>query len=207
MIADLRNKGFANEAILAAMAKVPRHYFLDLAFADWAYKDQAFPIGNEQTISQPYTVAYQTNLVDPQPGDKILEIGTGSGYQAVILDELGADVYTIERQEFLFNKTKKLLKELGYNDIKIFFGDGTKGKEEEAPFDKILVTAGATSIPIAFKKQLKIGGWMVVPLGDESIQTMLKITKLGEDDFHTDKFAQFRFVPLLKKTNPVRKKN
>ncbi len=201
LVETLRKKGVKDERILAAIGKVPRHYFLDRAFEDWAYQDAAFPIGHDQTISQPYTVAYQTDLLQVKPRDKVLEIGTGSGYQAVILTELGAKVYTIERQKALFDRTSKLLKEMGYGQIRLFLKDGMEGLERFAPFDKIIVTAAATEIPEALKKQLAIGGILVIPVGSDDGQVMCRLTKLTEDKFKTEKFDYFRFVPLLKGIN------
>lgn len=192
----LRNKGISDERILAAIGKVPRHYFLDKAFEDWAYKDAAFPIGNKQTISQPYTVAYQTELLDVSARDKVLEIGTGSGYQAVILAEIGAKVYTLERQATLFKRTSQLLKDIGYGQVRMFLVDGMNGLPRFAPFQKILVTAAASSIPDSLKQQLAIGGQLVIPVGDDS-QVMYRITRMDEEKFKTEKFDHFRFVPLL----------
>ena len=202
LIETLRNKGVKDERILAAIGKIPRHAFLDRAFEDWAYQDAAFPIGNEQTISQPYTVAYQTDLLQIKPKDKVLEIGTGSGYQAVVLAELGAKVYTIERQKTLYEKTNKLLRELGYGQIRMFLKDGMEGLERFAPFDKILVTAAAKTIPKALKEQLAIGGLLVIPVGEEDGQVMYRLTRIDQTKYNTEKFDYFRFVPLLKGINP-----
>ena len=198
LINELRRKGIRDENILAAMDAIPRHFFLDKAFEEWAYQDKAFPIGNEQTISQPYTVAYQTDLLEVKKRDKIMEIGTGSGYQAALLAALGARVYTIERQETLHKKAKELLTKLGFGHIRFYFKDGYKGLPEFAPFDKILVTAGAGSIPQELKKQLKIGGILVVPVGDTTVQRMYKITRISENDYLEEKLDNFRFVPFLK---------
>ncbi len=198
LIDSLRRNGIRDENILAAMEAIPRHFFLDKAFEEWAYQDKAFPIGYEQTISQPYTVAYQTNLLEVKKRDKIMEIGTGSGYQAALLAALGARVYTIERQEALHNSAKKLLAKLGFGHIRHFFRDGYKGLPEFAPFDKILVTAGASSIPEELKRQLKIGGILVVPVGNENVQRMYKITRISEDEYLEEKLDNFRFVPFLK---------
>lgn len=197
LVETLKSKGIKDERILAAIGKIPRHYFLDRAFEDWAYQDAAFPIGNEQTISQPYTVAYQTDLLKVNPKDKILEIGTGSGYQAVVLAEMGAKVYTIERQKALFDKTSKLLKQMGYGQIRLFLKDGMEGLERFAPFDKILVTAAARAIPEPLKEQLAIGGMLVIPVGDDDGQVMFRLTRLDEKKYKTEKFDYFRFVPLL----------
>ncbi len=193
----VRKKGIKDERILDALGKIPRHFFLDRAFEDWAYKDVAFPIGSDQTISQPFTVAYQTELLKIEKGDKVMEIGTGSGYQAVILSELGAKVYSIERQETLFHKTSKLLKKIGYERIRLFLKDGNEGLPRFAPFDKILVTAAAQNVPGALKEQLKINGILVIPVGSDDTQTMLRITRLSEDRYKTERFDHFRFVPLL----------
>ncbi len=189
LIQTLRKKG--------AFDSIPRHFFLDRAFEEWAYKDQAFPIGCEQTISQPYTVAFQTELLDVKKGDKILEIGTGSGYQAAILDEIGAKVYSIERQAVLFEKTNKLLESIGKGSIRTFLRDGMEGLPRFAPFDKILVTAAADSIPKALLQQLKIGGILVIPVGSDD-QQMIRIFKVGEDKYKKEVHGLFRFVPLLK---------
>lgn len=197
LIDSLRKKGIQNEGILQAMSELPRHWFLDAAFADWAYKDVPFPIGNEQTISQPYTVAFQTQLLEIHLKEKVLEIGTGSGYQACILSKLGAKVYTIERQESLFHKTNALLQTIGFGQIRTFFKDGFEGLPRYAPFDKILITCGAKEIPAPLLEQLKVGGIMVIPLGEKE-QKMLRITKLNDQEHKTDEFGYFRFVPLLK---------
>lgn len=196
LIEKLRERGISDERILAAMEALPRHYFLDKAFEEHAYEDKAFPIGSEQTISQPYTVAYQTSLLEIKKRDKILEIGTGSGYQAAILVLMGARVYTVERQEALFQKTKALLEELKVGNIRCFLRDGTKGLAEYAPFDKILVTAGAIGIPEALLQQLKIGGMLVIPVG-EDVQKMYRITRISEKEFKQEAFDDFRFVPFL----------
>lgn len=201
LVETLKKKGIKDDRILEAIGKVPRHYFLDRAFEDWAYQDAAFPIGNEQTISQPYTVAYQTDLLQIKARDRILEIGTGSGYQAVILTEMGAKVYSIERQKVLFDKTSKLLKDMGYGQIRLFLKDGMDGLERFAPFDKIIVTAAAKTIPEALKKQLAVGGILVIPVGNGEGQIMYRLTKLEENKFKTEKFDHFRFVPLLKGIN------
>ena len=203
LVEVLRKKGIKDERILKAVGKIPRHSFLDRAFEEKAYQDIPFPIGNEQTISQPYTVAYQTELLKIEKGDKVLEIGTGSGYQACVLVELGAKVYSIERQEALFHRTNKLLQELGYGAVRTFLRDGFEGLPRFAPFDKILVTAGAGEIPQALKDQLKIGGIMVIPFGKRGIQKMLRLTKLDKTHFRKEEFGDFRFVPFLKGINRV----
>ncbi|MFN0214969.1 MAG: protein-L-isoaspartate(D-aspartate) O-methyltransferase [Saprospiraceae bacterium] len=200
MVDALRRRGIADEAVLAAMAAVPRHFFLDNAFEEHAYEDKPFPIGCEQTISQPFTVAYQTLHLDIKNGDRVLEIGTGSGYQAAILAALGAKVFTVERQEQLYFTTKKLLDELGFKTIKCFFRDGSKGLAEKAPFDKIIVTAGAPVVPEPLKDQLSIGGILVIPVG-KSVQTMLKIKRLSATEFQEERLDNFRFVPFLEGVN------
>jgi protein-L-isoaspartate(D-aspartate) O-methyltransferase len=197
MIETLRRRGIADEGVLAAMAAVPRHFFLEKAFEEHAYEDKPFPIGCEQTISQPFTVAFQTALLDIKNGDRALEIGTGSGYQAAILAALGANVFTVERQEALYFNAKKLLDELGFKTVKCFFRDGSKGLAEKAPFDKIIVTAGAPVLPEALRQQLNVGGILVVPVGEE-VQTMLKISRLSLTEFREERLGDFRFVPFLK---------
>jgi protein-L-isoaspartate(D-aspartate) O-methyltransferase len=197
LIETLRSRGITDETVLAAMSALPRHFFLDKAFEEHAYEDKPFPIGYEQTISQPFTVAYQTALLEVKKGDRILEIGTGSGYQAAILAVLGARVYTIERQEGLFEKTKMLLQQLGFNSILTFFGDGTKGLPRFAPFDKIIVTAGAPVIPDALRLQLSTpSGILIIPVG-EKLQYMHKIVRTGDTTFQEFMMDAFRFVPLL----------
>ena len=201
LVEELKRKGIKDQNILFAIATIPRHYFLDKAFAEWAYKDTAFPIEADQTISQPYTVAVQTQLLSVEKGDKILEVGTGSGYQACILSELGAKVYTIERQEKLFKKTNRLLEKMGFGRIRTLFGDGYKGAPRFAPFDKILVTAGALDVPEALLAQLKIGGCLVIPVGEGSVQEMKRITRVSETKFKNENFGKFKFVPFLKGIN------
>lgn len=203
LVEQLSAKGIRDEQILNAIGTLPRHFFLDKAFEEWAYQDKPFPIGNEQTISQPYTVAYQTSLLEVKKRDKILEIGTGSGYQAGILAMLGARVYTIERQELLHRRAKKLLDQLQLGNIRCYLRDGYKGLPEFAPFDKILVTAGAPEIPEPLLLQLKVGGRLVIPVGDKA-QKMLRLTRLNKaGDVETEKFADFKFVPFLKGINKV----
>lgn len=201
LVETLRSKGIKNEKILQIIGSIPRHFFLDPAFAEWAYKDVAFPIDADQTISQPYTVAFQTELLNVQHKDKILEIGTGSGYQASVLVDLGAKVYTIERQEKLFHKTSKFLEEIGYGMIRTFFGDGYKGLQRYAPFDKILITAGASEMPKELIKQLKIGGIMVIPYGESEAKDMIKLIKIDEKNIRREKHGKFRFVPFMKGVN------
>lgn len=196
MVELLRDKGIADEKVLKAIGKVPRHYFFDETFWTQAYKDIAFPIGDGQTISQPYTVAYQTELLHIKPGDKVLEIGTGSGYQTCILLELGAKVYTIERQESLYKRTSQVLPHIGYH-AEFFFGDGSKGIAEHAPYDKIIVTAGAPLVPEIMLKQLRIGGILVIPVGDENSQKMITVLRINEKDYERISLDTFRFVPLV----------
>ncbi|MFT4664652.1 MAG: protein-L-isoaspartate(D-aspartate) O-methyltransferase [Polaribacter sp.] len=196
LVASLRQRGISNESILKVIGSIPRHYFLDKAFEEWAYQDKAFPIGNKQTISQPYTVAYQTDLLEVKKREKVMEIGTGSGYQAAVLASLGARVFSIERQESLYKKAKDFLPKLGFPSIRLFFKDGYKGLPEFAPFDKILVTAGAKQVPESLKQQLKIKGFLVIPVGDDQKQQMLRITRLSETDFMEEAFDLFAFVPF-----------
>jgi len=193
-------KNIKNKNVLDAIRSVPRHLFMDSSFEDHAYQDKAFPIGAEQTISQPYTVAFQTELLELNPGDKILEIGTGSGYQTAVLLKLKARVFTIERQLELFKKTSLFFKKMGYRPKKIIFGDGYKGLPGEAPFDGIIVTAGAPEIPKALLSQLKIGGKLVIPVGLED-QIMTRIIRKSEKEFERQEFGSFRFVPLLEDKN------
>lgn len=197
LVKELRSKGITDERILKAFDEIPRHYFLDKAFADWAYRDVPFPIGSEQTISQPYTVAYQTDLLEIKKGDRVLEIGTGSGFQACVLAHMGARVYTIERQEDLFHKTNALLEKIGYSRIRTFFGDGYAGVPRSAPYDKILITAGATEVPQTLFDQLAQGGILVVPLGNNDHQVMTKFIKKSETEIQKFTFDNFRFVPFL----------
>src|ERR1700712_1059503 len=192
----LKKKGIEDEGVLKAIGKVPRHYFFDETFWNQAYKDIAFPIGEGQTISQPYTVAYQTQLLHVGKNDKVLEIGTGCGYQTCILLELGAKVFTIERQEKLYERTKQVLPYMGYKP-RFFLGDGSKGIKEHAPYDKIIVTAGAPTVPEELLKQLSIGGILVIPVGDAEIQKMVTILKTAENDFEKHVLDSFRFVPLV----------
>ena len=192
----LREKGIDNESVLAAINRVPRHLFMDNAFVNFAYRDQAFPIGADQTISQPYTVAFQTQLLDLKKGLKVLEIGTGSGYQAAVLLEMGVKVFSIERHRSLHQKSKQKLQELGYAG-RFFFGDGFEGLPTFAPFDRILITAAAPRIPEKLLEQLKVGGFLVIPLGSGENQEMLRITKTAEDSFEEEKFGTFSFVPML----------
>lgn len=192
----IRKKGITDEAVLNAINTVPRHFFFDSALHSHAYEDKAFPIGEGQTISQPYTVAFQTELLEIKPGDKILEIGTGSGYQAAILYLLNAEVHTIEYQPKLYERTKRFLPRLGVN-INFYQGDGSKGLPHQAPFDKIIVTAGAPVVPNELLKQLKIKGSLVIPVGDRSVQKMLKLTKITDKQIIREEYDGFAFVPLL----------
>ena len=203
LIKTLREKGMEDETVLRAMAAIPRHLFLEKAFEEWAYTDKAFPIGNKQTISQPFTVAYQTNLLEVKKRDHILEIGTGSGYQAAILAFLGARVYTVERQETLYRKTASLLQDLGFKSIRTFLKDGSKGLPDYAPFDKIIVTAAAATIPHSLLDQLKVGGILVIPVG-EKVQKMCKIIRLSETRYSREYLNNFQFVPLLSGLNKER---
>lgn len=197
LVDALQKKGIQDEEVLRAIGIVPRHYFFAETFWNQAYKDIAFPIGEGQTISQPYTVAYQTELLHIRKGDKVLEIGTGSGYQTCVLLEMGATVYTIERQEKLYEKTKYVLPEkMGYK-AHFFCGDGSIGIAKYAPYDKIIVTAGAPTVPDVLLKQLKIGGVLVIPVGDEDTQKMVTILKVGEHDYEKIVLDTFRFVPLV----------
>ena len=199
MVDVLRKKGISDEKVLAAFETVPRHFLLDDSFVERAYDDQPFQIGFGQTISQPYTVARQTELLEVQKGDKILEIGTGSGYQAMILAELGARVFSIERFKALHLKAKQSLAEMGYKRIKLFFGDGFEGLPHFAPFDKIIITAAAPEIPKKLVEQLKVGGKMVIPLGEGDVQQMTCLTKLTEEgEFKINEEESYRFVPMLK---------
>lgn len=192
----LKKKGIEDEQVLQAINKVPRHFFFDETFWNQAYKDIAFPIGEGQTISQPYTVAYQSELLHINKGQKVLEIGTGCGYQTCVLLELGAKVYTIERQEKLYERTIQVLPYMGYHPH-FFLGDGSKGIEEHAPYDKIIVTAGAPTVPEVLLRQLNIGGLLVIPVGDEKEQKMITILKVAENDYEKVVLDTFRFVPLV----------
>lgn len=196
LIDSLREKGISDEHVLQAMNKVPRHYFMDSSFLNFAYKDQAFPISSGQTISQPYTVAFQTALLEVKNGDKILEIGTGSGYQAAILMEMGAFVYSIERHRDLFLFAGNLLAKMGYHPY-LFWDDGYQGKSSYAPFDKILLTAAAPFIPETLKLQLKTGGLLVAPLGEGNLQKMIRLIKIDENKFVREEHGSFSFVPFL----------
>lgn len=205
LLTELQKKGITDSKVLAAMERIPRHFFLDKAFEEHAYEDKAFPIGNKQTISQPYTVAFQTQLLEVKKRETVLEIGTGSGYQAVILGALGARVYTVERQELLYRRTKEMIKIFRMPNIRCYLRDGTKGLPEFAPYDKIIVTAGASEIPAALRRQLKIGGRMVIPVGDKQ-QVMYLIQRTGEDAWTEAETGDFRFVPFLEGINKTDRK-
>ena len=200
LIEDVRSKGIRNEAVLEAIGRVPRHLFMDSSFINFSYNDKAFPIAAGQTISQPYTVAFQTELLDVQRHLKILEVGTGSGYQTAVLLELGARVYTIERQRQLFLNSQKTLGPLNYKPI-YFYGDGYEGLPSYAPFDRILVTAAANEIPQSLLDQLSIGGILVVPEGNQSGQKMIRVVREKKDHFQRSEHGQFSFVPLLRGKN------
>jgi protein-L-isoaspartate(D-aspartate) O-methyltransferase len=197
LTAGIRVKGITDERVLDAIDNVPRHFFLDSAFDEAAYADKAFPIGEGQTISQPYTVAYQTQLLEVKPFDKVLEIGTGSAYQAVVLAQMGALVYTIERQKKLFELNKKFEYLKRFPNIKFFYGDGFEGLPTYAPFDKVLITAAAPDVPAKLVEQLKTGGMMVLPLGSGEVQRMMRITKVRDTALKEEVFDHFSFVPML----------
>ena len=197
MVNDIRKKGITDDYVLNAMATIPRHIFFDEAFEKIAYEDRAFPIGEGQTISQPYTVAYQSQLLEVNKGEKILEIGTGSGYQACVLAEMKARVFTIERQKKLYERTRKFLPEAGYPHIKCFFDDGFEGLPAFAPFRKIIITAATKEIPQLLIDQLAHGGLLVVPTGGKRIQRMLRIRKINDEHIEKELFDWFSFVPLL----------
>ena len=201
LIDQLRTKGITSELVLEAMYNVPRHFFLDSAFDKIAYEDRAFPIGQDQTISQPYTVAYQTQLLNVHRSEKILEIGTGSAYQSCILAEMGAWIFTIERQRKLFDNNKNFSFKAKYPNIKFFYGDGFEGLPTFAPFNKILVTAAAPFVPPKLVQQLKTGGLMVLPVDENGKQRMLRITKKADETYDEEWFDYFSFVPMLKGKN------
>jgi protein-L-isoaspartate(D-aspartate) O-methyltransferase len=197
LVETVRSKGITNEKVLEAIGKIPRHFFLDSAFDEVAYEDKAFPIAEKQTISQPYTVAYQTQLLDVKPFEKVLEIGTGSAYQASVLAELGAQVFTIERQKKLFESNKNFAYIKRYPNIKFFYGDGYEGLPTYAPFDKVLITAAAPEIPKKLIAQMKTGGVMVIPVGSGEIQTMKRLIKQADGSLKEEVFDRFSFVPML----------
>ena len=197
----LREKGISDERVLTAMNNIPRHYFLDTALDNIAYEDRAFPIGDGQTISHPYTVAYQSQLLQVKPTDKILEIGTGSIYQATVLAEMGAKVFTIERQKNLFDKSKVYVFKSKYPHLKFFYGDGFEGLPTYAPFDKVIVTAAAPFIPPKLIQQMKVGGLMIIPVDEGEEQRMLRLTKNEDGSYSEEVFENFSFVPMLKGKN------
>lgn len=198
LVDTLRGKGITDEVVLYAMNKVPRHFFsFDSAFAQRAYEDNAFPIGEGQTISQPFTVAYQTQMLELRKREKVLEIGTGSGYQSAILAEMGARVFTIERVKNLYEKVKRKLSSLGYNSVKCFYGDGFEGLPTFAPFDKVVVTAAAPFVPEKLLQQLRTGGMLVIPVGQGDLQLMKRYTKYSPGEIREEVFDSFRFVPML----------
>ena len=199
LVEELRQKGISSSKVLNAIDAIPRHTFFELALMQHAYVDKAFPIGNGQTISQPYTVAYQTEQLDIQMGDKILEIGTGSGYQAAVLSKLHIELHTIERHLALLKKAKTHLNKLGIKNIKYYCQDGTLGLEKEAPFNKIIVTAGAPIAPQALLKQLAIKGILIIPIGSNSKQIMTKFTRINENKITKETLGTFSFVPLIGK--------
>ncbi|BDD08902.1 protein-L-isoaspartate O-methyltransferase [Fulvitalea axinellae] len=197
LVETLKGKGIRDENVLSAIGALPRHWFFESAFWDHAYQDKAFPIGNGQTISQPYTVAFMTELLDVKAGDHILEIGTGSGYQAAILSLLGASVYTVECISELHESAKNTLETIGIEAVNFLLADGSKGWAENAPYDKIIVTAASPAIPAPLMEQLKIGGKLVIPLGDRNQQRMTRMTKTGQKKAERETFGHFRFVPLV----------
>lgn len=197
LVDHLKEKGITDDRVLDAILQLPRHYFLDSAFDDKAYEDKAFPIAVGQTISQPYTVAYQSQLLEIKPFDKVLEIGTGSAYQACVLAEMGAQVFTIERQKALFDQNRGFSYLKKYPNIKFFYGDGFEGLPTYAPFDKVIVTAAAPFIPEKLISQLKTGGKMVIPVGEGVVQRMLRLTKNADGSYREEVFDNFSFVPML----------
>lgn len=205
LVSGLRKKGIQDERVLQVMESLPRHFFLDNAFAERAYLDKALPIDKDQTISQPYTVAFMTENLQIEKRQTVLEIGTGSGYQAAILSMLGARVFTIERQEALYQKASKLLKKLGLRQVRCYLRDGYRGLPEMAPYDRIMVTAGAPDIPTILLEQLKIGGIMIIPVGEKT-QQMYRITRRQEDQWEKEKLGRFRFVPFVKGINSEKKR-
>jgi protein-L-isoaspartate(D-aspartate) O-methyltransferase len=201
LVDQLKKKGISDERVLQAMTYVPRHFFLDPGFDKVAYEDRAFPISEGQTISQPYTVAYQTQLLEVKPYEKVLEIGTGSGYQSIVLAEMNAQVFTIERQKKLFDEHRNFVLRNKYPNVKYFYGDGYEGLPTYAPFDKIIVTAAAPYIPPRLTEQLKTGGKMVIPVGEGHVQRMMRLTKLEDGSFLEEVFDNFSFVPMVEGRN------
>ena len=201
LIDILRDKGITDNNVLDAVNNIPRHFFLDSAFDEIAYEDRAFPISEGQTISQPYTVAYQTQLLQVKPGEKILEIGTGSIYQASVLAEMATKVFTIERQKNLFEKTKQFIFKTKYPNLKFFYGDGFEGLPTYAPFDKVIITAAAPFVPPKLIEQLKTGGKMIIPVDEGSLQRMLRLTKNADGSYEEEVFQNFSFVPMLSGRN------
>lgn len=199
LVNQLREKGIRDERVLAAIEAVPRHFFFEKAFVEQAYQDKAFPIGEGQTISQPYTVAFQSELLELKPTDKVLEIGTGSGYQCSILLQITPNVYTIEYNRALYEKALMFFRKYGLKPH-TFHGDGSQGLPKHAPYDKIIVTAGAPGIPKTLVQQLNVGGILVIPVGNESSQKMMRITRVEHDEFTKEEFSNFKFVPLLGKS-------
>ncbi|HEY6956975.1 MAG TPA: protein-L-isoaspartate(D-aspartate) O-methyltransferase [Flavisolibacter sp.] len=197
LVDTIKSKGITNEKVLHAIERIPRHFFLDSAFDEVAYEDKAFPIEEKQTISQPYTVAYQTQLLEVKPFDKVLEIGTGSAYQACVLADMGAQVYTIERQKKLFENNKNFSFIKKYPNIKFFYGDGYEGLPTFAPFDKVIITAAAPDVPQKLLTQLKVGGMMVIPVGSGDVQVMKRIIKQADGSFKEEIYDRFSFVPML----------
>ena len=197
LVDTIKSKGITNEKVLHAIERIPRHFFLDSAFDEVAYEDKAFPIEEKQTISQPYTVAYQTQLLEVKPFDKVLEIGTGSAYQACVLADMGAQVYTIERQKKLFENNKNFSFIKKYPNIKFFYGDGYEGLPTFAPFDKVIITAAAPDVPQKLLSQLKVGGMMVIPVGSGDVQVMKRIIKQADGSFKEEIYDRFSFVPML----------
>ena len=196
----LKKKGIKDSNVLKAINTIPRHWFMETGIDSFAYEDKAYPIGEEQTISQPYTVAYQTELLNIKRGDKVLEIGTGSGYQTCVLVELGCKVYSVERQRILFKKSNLLFRKLKWKPKRLVFGDGYLGLNENAPFEGIIVTAGASSVPNELLKQLCVGGQLVIPVGKEE-QIMTRYTRVSNNKFNKETFGNFKFVPLLRNKN------
>ncbi len=203
LVEGLQQRGISDPNVLSAMMQVPRHFFFEKAFEEWAYADVAFPINNQQTISQPFIVAYQSQLLEIKKREKVLEIGTGSGYQASILAMMGARVYSVERQELLHQSATRLLHSMGLVGVRTYFRDGGNGLPEFAPFDKIIVTAGSTEVPQKLKEQLRIGGKLVIPVGSQEEQHMYRVTRLSETEYKQEVFAKCRFVPFLKGVNKM----